>query len=164
MPGTLIVSPGLASPRDHGFQAGRVTKLGADRVTGSFGPSSSLSSRFSPLGVLVALCGDQLPVHGDLRAKSADDANFSATFCQYVLNSGFAWGRSLEGRPFNCCPPAPDLLVVMTMLITIYAVVSVTFSLGFFAGAWWASRRRDEVDLVHHEHAALKAINWSPRS
>lgn len=29
----------------------------------------------------------------------------------------------------------------MTTILAIYAVISVTFSLGFLAGAWWAARR-----------------------
>ena len=31
-------------------------------------------------------------------------------------------------------------LSAMTMILTIYVAVSVTFSAGFVAGAWWASR------------------------
>jgi hypothetical protein len=30
----------------------------------------------------------------------------------------------------------------MITILTIYAAISVTFSLGFVAGAWWASRGR----------------------
>lgn len=32
----------------------------------------------------------------------------------------------------------------MTMIFVIYAGISITFSLGFAAGAWWAARPRTD--------------------
>ncbi len=34
----------------------------------------------------------------------------------------------------------------MAMILTIYVAISVTFSVGFVAGAWWASRARADDD------------------
>jgi hypothetical protein len=58
----------------------------------------------------------------------------------------------------------------MTMILAIYVAISVTFSLGFVAGAWWASRARIDEGIEvattdqNHEPAAVLVLGRRPSS
>ena len=56
------------------------------------------------------------------------------------------------------------------MILAVYVAISVTFSLGFVAGAWWASRARNndspslEVQPLdrNHDQAAVLVLGGRP--
>ena len=44
---------------------------------------------------------------------------------------------------------------MITTILTAYAAISMTFSLGFVAGAWWVARARInsvEVEAIERDH------------